>query len=678
MRSLKKKEDNMIDLGNVKPSREMAPGKMRKLDPLPIRKVKIRDGFWGKSVRQVRETIIPYQWAALNDRLSGAPSSHALENFRIAAGQSKGDFYGWVFQDSDIAKWLEAVSYCLINQSDLELERLADEVIDVIVKAQQPDGYLNTYFTIKEPQMRWKNLRDNHELYCAGHMIEAAVAYYEAAGKRKLLDAVCRLADHIDLLFGPEPGKRRGYPGHPEAELALLKLYRTTGEERYLKLSKFFVDERGRKPLYFELEARERGEERPQWPFWTPAYCQSHLPVRKQTEAVGHAVRAMYLYCGMADLAFETGDETLFKACKKLWESVTKRRMYITGGVGSSEEGEAFTFDYDLPNDTAYAETCASIGLVLWAHRMLRLNVDRKYADVMERALYNGVLSGVSLDGTKYFYTNPLEVWPQACKRRHDLKHILTVRQPWFSCACCPPNLARLLASIGQYVYSKDESTIYVHLFVDSEAEVELAGGRITLIQETEYPWKGDINIGVHTGRPLEFTLSIRIPRWCKHPELKINGDSWEIMTLMRKGYVRIKRIWRNKDKVELLLPIPVERVRANPNVRATAGKVAICRGPIVYCLEEVDNGPNLAQIALPKEAKLTVEFEDQTLGGVAVIRGVGLRSEGSSWGDDLYNSAECEERKIPIRAVPYYTWGNRGLGEMAVWIRERFQDLIY
>ena len=644
----------------------------QKIEHLEVKKVKLhKEGFWAKRMEQVKEAVIPYQWQALNDKIPGAPPSHAMENFRIAAGLSQGGFHGKWFQDSDVAKWLEAVSYSLANQSDPELEKLADEVIDIIVKAQQPDGYLNTYFTIKEPEMRWKNLREKHELYCAGHLIEAGVAYYQATGKSKLLDAVCRLADHIDSLFGPEPGKRRGYPGHPETELALVKLYRATGEERYLKLNKFFVDERGRKPLYFELEAKERGEKRPRMPWWTPAFCQAHLPVREQTEAVGHAVRAMYLYSAMADLALETGDETLFEACKKLWESVTERRMYITGGIGSSAYREAFTFDYDLPNDRAYAETCASIGLVFWAHRMLRLDVDRKYADVMERALYNGVLSGISLDGTKYFYTNPLEVLPEACRNRYDLHHIATERQPWFDCACCPPNVARLLASIPQYVYSQGEAAVYVHLFVAGEATVELAGGQVTLVQETGYPWGEEVAIQVRTENPLDFTLAVRVPGWCRDPRLRINGEDVDLAALVEKGYARIRRKWRNGERVELLLPMPIERVRTHPEVRAAAGKVAIQRGTILYCLEEVDNGPNLAQIGLPKEAELTVESKDPSLDGAVVIRGVGLRAETPSWGAALYAPGECERKQVAITAVPYYTWGNRKPGEMAVWISE-------
>jgi DUF1680 family protein len=639
---------------------------------MKIQSVKLhKDGFWGKRVEQVGEIIVPYQWQALNDKVPGAPRSHAMENFRIAAGLAKGEFYGFVFQDSDLYKWLEALSYCLMNQPDPELERLADEVIEVIAKAQQPDGYLNTYFTIKEPQNRWKNLRDNHELYCAGHLFEAAVANYQATGKHTLLDVARRFADHIAAMFGPEPGKKSGYPGHPEIELALVKLYRLTGETRYLALAKFFIDERGQKPLYFEIEAKERGEEKPQLPFWTPGYCQSHLPVREQTEAVGHAVRAMYLYSAMADLALETQDETLVKACHRLWESVTKRRMYITGGIGSSAEGEAFTFDYDLPSDRAYTETCASIGLVFWAHRMLRLDANRKYADIMERALYNGVLSGVSLDGTKYFYTNPLEVWPKACQNRYDLRHVLFQRQPWFDCACCPPNIARLLASIPQYVYSCEKDVVYIHLFAAGEAVLELPSGQVTLIQETEYPWEGEVTIRVHTKEPVQFTLAIRIPGWCRDPSLRVNGDEMDLASLLEKGYAKIKRKWRNGEKIQLSLPMPVERVRAHPEVRATAGKVALMRGPIVYCLEEVDNGPNLAQIVLPSDAELVVEGKDPMLGNAVTLRGMATKVNASAWGDELYAPIPYNNETVPIRAIPYYAWANRTPGEMTVWIRE-------
>ena len=631
----------------------------------------ITDSFWSSRVRQVREVIIPYQWEVLNDRIPTAEPSHAIENFQIAAGEKEGIFRGWVFQDSDVAKWLEAVGYCLANQSDPELERLADSVVDLIVKAQQADGYLNTYFTIKEPAGRWTNLRDNHEMYCAGHMIEAAVAYYEATGKRKLLDAMCRLADHIDAAFGPEPGKRRGYPGHEEIELALVKLYRATGEKRYLNLGKFFIDERGQEPHYYDIEAEARGDDTPGGRYGK-AYSQAHFPVREQTTVVGHAVRAMYLYSGMADVAAETNDETLVTACKRLWNNLTKRQMYITGGIGSAVQGEAFTFDYDLPNDTAYTETCASIGLVFWAHRMLQLDVDRDYSDVMERAFYNGVLSGISLDGKNYFYVNPLEVWPEACEKRQDLKHVDTTRRPWFNCACCPPNIARLLASFGQYIYSKDEDTIYVHLFAGSEANCAIGKNRVSLAQKTEYPWKEEVVITIGTDKELTFTVAIRIPGWCKDAQIAVNQEVVEIEPVSRKGYARIARLWCNGDKVEIRLPMPIERIHAHPAVRANAGKVALQRGPVVYCLEEVDSGPNLPGLSLPQDAKLTLGDCDQALEGAPVIHGVAWRSAMTSqWEDVLYSPAGQKREEVAVKAVPYFAWGNRQPGEISVWIQE-------
>ncbi|MCS7242963.1 MAG: glycoside hydrolase family 127 protein [Candidatus Caldatribacterium sp.] len=627
------------------------------------------ESFWGRRIRQVKEVILPYQWKALNDEVPGAPKSHAFANFRIAAGLEKGTFYGFVFQDSDVAKWLEAASHCLRYYPDAELERLLDEVIEVIALAQREDGYLNTYFTIKDPQGRWTNLRDNHELYCAGHLIEAAVAHYQATGKGKLLDIAKRLADHIEARFGDGPTKRRGYCGHPEVELALVKLYRATGERKYLDLAAFFVNERGRKPLYFELEAQERGEEKPAWPFWTPEYCQAHLPVREQQEAVGHAVRAMYLYSAMADLALELQDKTLLEACRTLWESVTRKRMYITGGIGSSAEGEAFTFDYDLPPDRAYTETCASIGLVFFAQRMLRLEERGEYGDVLERALYNGVLSGISLDGTKYFYVNPLEVFPEAVQKRYDLRHVVLLRQPWFSCACCPPNIARLFASLPDYVYSQDGDCLSVHLFVASTLQTDLRGKSISLVQETDYPWGEEVRLQVLPEEPLEFTVAVRIPGWCRQPRLSVNGTELNLSPYLSQGYARVKRRWERGDILELFLPMPVERVRANPAVRDAAGKVALQRGPLVFCLEEVDNGANLASIVLPEDTVLSATFVPDLLGGVVVLSGEALRESGSSPG--LYSFVRPQRRVVLLRAIPYYAWNNRGVGEMTVWIRE-------
>lgn len=633
-----------------------------KLDP---------SGFWGKRLAQVCDEIIFYQWKALNDEVPGAPKSHALENLRIAAGLRQGEFYGYVFQDSDVAKWLEAASYCLALRPNKELKVLVDEAVEIIAKAQQSDGYINSYFTIKEPHMRWKNLRDNHELYCAGHLIEAGVAHHLATGEEKLLEVVRRLADHIYIIFGPAPGKKRGYCGHPEIELALVKLYKVTKDNRYLHLSKFFIDQRGQKPLYFEVEAWERGEEKPRWPFWSPEYCQAHLPVREQKEAVGHAVRAMYLYSAMADIARLMHDSELTEACKFLWDSVTERRMYITGGVGAEAHGEAFSFDYDLPNDRAYAETCASIGLVFWAYRMFQLDPDRRYIDTLERALYNGVLSGISLDGTKYFYTNPLEVWPKACQNRHDLRHVLFQRQPWFDCACCPPNIARLLASISQYIYTQINDIIYVHLFAAGKATFALPGGPVTVIQETDYPWDGVVNVSVRLKTPLSFTLAIRIPGWSREPKVCVNGEEWDLSSVLEKGYAKIRRTWRNGDTVRLILPMPIERVRAHPEVRACAGKVAILRGPLVYCVEEADNGPNLTQLVLPKEAELVVAGASPDLGGAVVLEGTALRIDSSAWGNALYSCNEHSLEPRRIKFIPYYAWANRIPGEMTVWIRE-------
>jgi uncharacterized protein len=637
-------------------------------------KTTIKDQFWRSKMEVVRDVVIPYQWAALNDRIPNAEPSHAIENFRIAAGESTGEFYGKVFQDSDVAKWLEAVAYSLETDPNDELEKTADGVIELIGKAQQEDGYLNTYYIIKEPGKRWTNLRDNHELYCAGHMMEAAVAYYQATGKKQLLDIMCRYADHIDSVFGTKEDQLRGYPGHQEIELGLVKMFQVTGNERYLKLSEYFINERGSKPHYFEIEANERGEKslpvaRP----WVDAqfkYNQAHQPVREQKEAVGHAVRAVYMYTGMAHLAQVTKDAALKEACETLWDNVTKRQMYITGGIGSTEFGEAFTVDYDLPNDTCYTETCASIGLVFWAQRMLGLDVDRKYADVMERALYNGTISGMDLDGQKFFYVNPLEVSPKSCDVRHDKRHVKTVRQSWFSCACCPPNLARLISSLGHYIYSQDQDTAFVHLYIGSHTELELGGKRVKVEQNTNYPWDEHIRLTVSPEETTEFSLALRIPGWCRGASLKVNGKKMDPQ--MNKGYAYITRTWNAGDEIELNLPMPVERVHAHPNIVSNAGKVALQRGPIVYCLEEVDNGSQLHEISLPRDTELSTCFEANLLGGVSTIAGVATRPAGTDWDNELYQPVEDgKSNSVLFKAVPYYAWCNRTHGEMLVWIRE-------
>ncbi len=631
---------------------------LSKIKPLSLRKVRIEDAFWSARLETNRTVTLP-------DVYQKCKKTGRIDAFKLNWKPPKPN-QPHVFWDSDVAKWVEAASASLATHPDTKLEKLLNGVIDLIVNAQQPDGYLNVHFTVVEPEKRWSNLRDNHELYCAGHLMEAAVAHYEATGKGDFLDAMCRCADHIDTVFGRGKGKKRGYPGHEEIELALVKLYRATGERRYLDLGRYFVDERGRRPLYFDIEARARGKK----PYEYGASHQAHLPVRDQKTADGHAVRAMYLYCAMADVAAETGDKTLLAACKRLWKNVTHRRMYITGGIGSSKDGERFTTDYDLPNETAYAETCAAIGLVFWAHRMLHLEPDGRYADVMERALYNGVLSGVSLDGSKFFYVNPLTVHPKGFRFMYAA-YFEPVRQEWFGTSCCPTNLARLLASLERYVYSQGKNEIYVHLYVAGAAEFDLAGSKVRLTQKTQYPWKEKVRLIVRPEKPAEFTVALRIPGWCRAASLKVNGRAVRLARITKKGYAKIKRLWKSGDTVELTLPMPIEQIQANPNVRMNNGKVALQRGPVVYCLEEIDNGPNLSEISLPADATLRARYDKDLLGGVTVITAKARRRDDSLWKDCLYQSASSKTKVVNIRAIPYYAWCNRKPGEMLVWIRE-------
>jgi len=641
---------------------------------IPHDKIRISDSFFGKYQDLINDVVIPYQWEALNDRVEGAEPSYAIKNFRIAAGLEQGEFKGFVFQDSDLSKWLEAVGYSLSINPDPELKKTADQLIDLISKAQQPDGYLNTHFTVKEPDKKWTNLRDCHELYCAGHLIEAAVAYHNATGDTKILDVVCRLADHIDSTFGDEPGKKRGYPGHEEIELALIKLYRLTGEQRYLDLGKFFIDERGKKPLYFELEAEARGkvDHFRMWDHMGASYFQSHLPVREQAKAVGHAVRAVYLYSGMADVALETDDRELFEACKTLWNNITSRQMYVTGAIGSMEFGEAFSFDYDLPNDTVYAETCAAIGLVFFAQRMLQWETDRAYSDVLELVLYNTVLSGISLDGKRFFYVNPLEVWPEACDKNKTRSHVKVSRQPWFGCACCPPNIARLLMSVGSYMYSAKDNNINIHLYVNSQSVIELKDNAVTISQSTDYPWDGNITIEVNPEHEARFAISLRIPGWCKNAQIAINGESYGLEQMHKSGYIKIERKWKNGDTIMLNLDMPIMRVKAHPNVRENIGKVAIKRGPLVYCAEAADNGKDLHTIILTKESVFEDCFEKDLLGGACVITSNVKRIDSKGWTGDLYSTdAKITSNPATIKLIPYYLWANREPGEMIVWMRE-------
>jgi DUF1680 family protein len=634
------------------------------LTPVPFTSVHFMDSFWAPRIETNRTATIPHIYRKLEE--SGRISAFGLDFERPIPSPIV-----LIFGDSDPAKWIEAASYSLAAHPNPELAAQVDRVVDKVISAQQPDGYLNTHFTRTQPEMRWKNLRDWHELYCAGHLIESAVAHQQATGERKLLDALSRFADHIDATFGPEPGKQPGYCGHPEIELALVRLYHATGNRHYLELSKFFIEERGQhgpeKPHYYDLEARQRGEDPAR--FWakTYEYCQAQVPVRAQVKVVGHAVRAVYLLSAMADLASEYADSTLLETCERLWDNLLNKRMYLTGGIGPSRQNEGFTMDYDLPDETAYAETCATIGLLQWNRRMLQFEGHRKYADVVERGLYNGFLSGVSLDGTHFHYENPL-----ASAGQHH-------RVEWFECPCCPANVARLLASIGNYLYSTSADGLWVHLFAGNEAQVEVGGARVTIRQETNYPWNGGVRFYVdlpsQPAQPELFTLHLRLPNWCDGYTLMVNGLPYEVNP-GDNGYLAIRRPWQSGDVVDYILEMPVRPVFANPAVRHLEGRVAIQRGPVVYCLEGVDNGGIILDcISLdPQDIvhNFTNEFRPDLLGGVTVIRGHGTVIDPAGWQGDLYRSETPVEVEVKITAIPYCVWDNREPGEMRIWFRAR------
>jgi len=642
---------------------------------IPMKQVNIADPFWSPYIKLVRDVVVPYQWEAINDRVEGAEPSHAVQNFKIAAGLAEGEFYGFVFQDTDVAKWIEAVAYLLTKESNSELEAIADEMITIIEKAQQSTGYLNTYFIIKEPQLKWKNLTEAHELYTAGHMIEAGVAYYQATGKRKLLDIVCKMADDIGNVFGDGEGQIQGYDGHQEIELALVKLYHITGEDKYLQLSKYFIDKRGTNNFFIE-EAEKRG-----WSsIWhkdriqiDPQYFQSHKPVREQDVATGHAVRVVYMLAGMIDIAKETKDASLIEASRTLWNNIVHKQMYITGGIGSMAPGEAFSVDYDIPNDTAYSETCASIGLIFAAQRMLQLETKSEYADVMERALYNTVISGMSLDGKHFFYVNPLEVLPEQCNGHNkNYNHVKPVRQEWFGCACCPPNLARLLASLGDYMYSVTGNTVYSHLFIGGTTELDVDGSSVTVKQVSDLPWSGVVKYELSTSATVHMTLAIRLPNWSNETTIKVNGVAVQVTEITEDGYAKISRDWATGDIVELGFDMSIKRMKSHPKVKANAGKVALQRGPIVYCIEEADNGKLLQQVKLPSDAELTLKFNDALADGVYTIQTNGVTIDADSWPNQLYAAdTTISETPIALTFIPYYTWANRGEGEMMVWVNE-------
>lgn len=658
---------------------------MTNIRGLALEEARITGGFWARKVDMVSREMLPYQWLALNDEVPGAEPSHAVENFRIAAGESRGEFQGTIWQDSDVAKWIEAASYSLSHHPDRTLEAKVDEIVRLIAKAQRPDGYINTYFIVVAPGKRWQDLAWGHELYCAGHLIEAAVAHdahrraSPNAAKResKLLDVARRYADCIDSVFGPEEGKIRGYCGHPEIELALYRLHAATGEVRYRNLATFFVEERGRNPGYFDGKV-PLGFDIPRTKSFSRDYFLNHERARAQADATGHSVRAAYLYAAMADEYAATGDEELLRALRTLWDSVVSRRMYVTGGIGSQAQGERFTSDYDLPSDTAYAETCASIGLAFWAARMSGIEGDSRYADVLERVIYNGALSGVSLDGKRYFYVNPLEVVPSviACRQDHD--HVKGQRVQWFGCSCCPPNIARLVASIASYVYGCSSDELWVHHYAESESESQVSGTRLRVSQRTDYPWSGSIYLFVDPEREAEFSLKLRIPAWCRSFACSINGRKAETAEVS-KGYLSIRRSWKPGDRVELDLAMEPSVIRADARIPELAGKLAVQRGPLVYCAESLDNGEGLHALVIDRKGELRVEHDPSLMGGTVLIEAEGFREDLRSMATRRTSALPYEDagesRLSPtlIKLVPYHQWGNRAPGgEMRVWLRSK------
>ncbi len=638
---------------------------------IALPKIRFERGFLADRAKLVRDVVIPYQWEALNDRVPGAERSGTVHNFQVAAGEKQGEFYGLYFQDSDLAKWLEAASFRLATHPDPDLEAKIDTVIATIAKAQQPDGYLDTFIQLTAPDQRWANLYQWHELYIAGHFIEAGVAHFEATGKRSLLDVVCKLADMIEKVFGPNEGQILGYPGHEEVELALVKLARATGEKRYVQLAAYFINQRGTAPNYYEEEIKRLGQK--ELPIYYShdrwAYLQANKPVREEIDPVGHSVRAMYLYTAMADLALELGDDSLRAACQTVWQNMCKYHTYVTGAIGSEPTGEQFSGRYDLPNDRAYAESCAGIGLIFFARRMLDLELKGTYADAMERTLFNNVLAGMALDGKTFFYVNPLEVRPAEAKLRYDHSLVKTERVPWFGCACCPPNIARTLASLGHYTHSVQPDGLAVHLYTDCSLETTVAGVKLKLALQTDYPWDGKVLIELKPAAPAKFTLRLRLPGWCLSPTASVNDEVVDISAHNRDGYLHLEREWQAGDVVTLDFPMTVQRIRAHPHVNHDVGCVALQRGPLIFCVEQIDHGDQLGLLRLPKTSELTERFDPDLLGGTLVIEGAVERLQPAN--SELYSPAEPKVVPAKIKAVPYCLWNNRGEGEMRVWIRE-------
>lgn len=627
---------------------------IRKLENISFSKVTIEDAFWKPRMEKVADVTIP---VCMDQTEFKTPR---IRNFEITAGLRKGDFEGIFYDDSDVFKALEAIAYSLKVKANPDIEKRADGWIGKIAASQQPDGYINTFYTLKEPDKKWSDM-SMHEDYIGGHLIEAGVAYFNATGKRKLLDVAIKFADHFDALFGP--GKRHWVTGHQELELALVKLYKTTGNKKYLNLADWLLSERGHKHAVGYT-----------WTDWRDtAYAQDVLPVKQQTQITGHAVRAMYLYTGAADVAAMTGDGEYFKAMKTVWEDVVHRNMYVTGGIGSSGSNEGFSIDYDLPNEKAYCETCASVGMVFWNQRMNALSGNAQYIDVLEKVLYNSALDGLSFEGDRFFYGNPL-----ASNGQH-------FRKEWFGTACCPSNIARLVASLGDYVYGVSEKDIYVNLFIGSSTSMTVQQTKVDLRQVTDYPWNGKVALEVNPSKNSSFALHIRLPGWLKGEA--VPGDLYQfkevnpqqVIILLNGvsvpykeelGYAVIEREWRKGDKISFDLPMEIKRVTARPEVKAANNRVALQRGPLVYCVEGTDNDGKAWHFVLPDNEPIKAAFVENTLGGIMTLQFSAPSVKISADGLNVSTS------KQNITAIPYFSWCNRGQTPMQVWLPTRIEDI--
>ena len=665
------------------------------ITPVPFTAVKVNDGFWAPRIETNRKVTIPAIFEKCEE-------TGRIDNFAIAGGLMKGEYKGERYNDTDVYKTIEGASYSLMVHPDPELDRYLDGVIAKVAAAQEPDGYLYTPRTASPAKLqpgigaeRWSELAISHELYNAGHLYEAAAAHFLATGKRSLLDVALKNADLVARTFGPGPGRRQGFPGHQEIELALVKLYRLTGRSGYLDLAKYFLDQRGRGLTLKQYPPGNR------FAIYNDAtQIQAHRPILEQDEAVGHAVRLTYMASGMADIAALTGDGAYLAAVRRLWENVVGKKMYLTGGIGSRHDRERFGEDYELPNLTGYLETCASIGMAFWNHRMFLLTGDAAYLDVMERVMYNGVLSGVSLDGTLFFYPNPLEA-----DGGYKFNKGRAGRAPWFGVACCPGNISRFLPSVPGYVYATRGDTLFVNLFIAGEAKADIDGQAVTIKQETRYPWDGKVALTVEPERKGEFTLSVRIPGWARsrpvptdlyacpergEPKVSIRVNGKSVAIDMDKGFARVRRAWKNGDRVEIVLPMEPRRVVAHALVKDDAGFVAVERGPLVYCAEAADNGGRALNLVLPAEAALRPVERTDLFGGIVTLAGEALAADPAAVSrvreaegrdaaaDDEEEAPPASRRALapgaalkphPLVLVPYYAWAHRGDGEMTVWL---------